>query len=323
MKRTAAIALPCVLAIAAVVVLTRRGDEAGPSPVPSRLALENISAGLADGFSGANAYRHVEEIVAFGPRPPASEGYAKTLEYLERVLDGMGWTTSRQTFKAATPDGPVQFTNLLARHRSAPAAPASLPWLVGGHLDSKILPGRFVGANDGGSSTGILVEMARVLATDPPSAAKVEILFFDGEEAFRPGITATDGLYGSKYFAHSLASRSSWPAAGVILDIVGDPNHDLLYSPEAPDHFASTAEACAARQAFQKPFRMSPFPILDDHVPLQNSGMPCLHVIGEFGKMSYWHTPDDTLDKVDADMLEKVGRMTLDFLAEVPLQGGS
>ncbi len=321
MNKVVAILCPSILA-AATIGLTRC-KEASESPAVSagRLGHENIPAGLAGQFSGDRAFSHVEDILEFGPRPPASEGMAKTLAYLEETLAGFGWETTRQGFKAATPDGPVEFSNLLARHASAPDEPASLPWVVGGHIDSKILPEPFLGANDGGSSTGILLEMARVLSSDPSAASKVELVFFDGEEAFRPGITPTDGLYGSKYFAHALARRSSWPAAGVVLDIVGDPDHDLLFNPEAPEPFASTVLTCAERQTFAKPFRVSPFPIIDDHVPLQNSGIPCLHVIGEFGKMNYWHTPGDTLDKVDAGMLEKVGRMTLDFLAEAPPAG--
>mgnify|MGYP002622600612 CR=1 FL=1 len=322
-KKAVAILLPCLLAVAALFFFINRDKDSSVTGAPEPLAIRTISPGLSDSFSGQRAYAHIEDILRFGPRPPASEGLAKTLDYLEATLTGYGWKCSRQTFKAATPDGPVTFTNLLARHESAPGLPESRPWIVGGHIDSKILSKPFVGANDGGSSTGILLEMARVLSTDEASAAGIEIVFFDGEEAFRPGITATDGLYGSKYFAHALARRSSWPAAGIILDIVGDPNHDLLFSPEAPEHFAATIKRCAERQSFAKPFEMSPFPILDDHVPLQNAGIPCLHIIGKFGQMEYWHTPEDTLDKVDAGMLEKVGRMTLDFLAEVPADEGS
>ncbi|MCH7226526.1 M28 family peptidase [Haloferula sp. A504] len=319
MKKAVAILLPCLLAVAAILLFANREDNPSAGAGPGQLEIQNVAPELSAQLSGARAYAHIEEILKFGPRPPASEGLARTIEYLETTLAGYGWKTERQTFKAATPDGPVDFTNLMARHESADPLPASLPWIVGGHIDSKILPEPFVGANDGGSSTGILLDMARVLSTDPKSASKIEIVFFDGEEAFRPGITATDGLYGSKYFAHVMTTkRSSWPGGGIILDIVGDPDHDLLYSPEAPEHFVRTIESCAGRRSFTKPFRMSPFPILDDHVPLQNAGIPCLHVIGEFGRMSYWHTPDDTIDKVDAGMLEKVGRMTLDFLAEVP-----
>lgn len=322
MKKAAALFLPLLIVGIVFAVLLRKDDApASAAADPVRLDHANIASGLAENFSGENAHRHVADLVAFGPRPPASEGFARQLDYLEQSLQGFGWSATRQSFKAATPEGPVEFTNLIARHNSAPAAPESLPWLIGGHIDTKLLPFDFVGANDGGSSTGVLLEIARVLSTDPASAAKVEIAFFDGEEAFRPGITATDGLYGSKYFAQRLSRRPTWPAAGIILDIVGDPNFALLYNPEAPPSFAKAVEEIAAPRPFDAGFRLSSFPILDDHVPLQNTGLPCLHVIGEFGKMDYWHNPGDTLDKVTAPMLEKVGRLTLDFMAESPPAG--
>lgn len=322
MKKAVVFLLPLLVAAVAVAVFLRKdAPPASSTTTPVRLDHSPIAAGLADSFSGERAHAHVADIVDFGPRPPGSEGLARVIDHLETTLDAFGWACSRQTFKAATPEGPVTFTNLLARHRSATATPASVPWLIGGHIDSKLLPFPFVGANDGGSSSGILLEIARVLATDPASAAKVEIVFFDGEEAFRPGITPTDGLYGSKHFAQRLNRRPTWPAAGIILDIVGDPNFALLYNPEAPPTFAETVERLAARHDFKGGFRLSPLPILDDHVPLQNAGLPCLHVIGEFSKMDYWHNPGDTLDKVTAPMLEKVGRLTLDFMAEAPPAG--
>lgn len=278
-----------------------------PAPLP---------AALADAFSGEHAYRHLEELDAIGPRPPGSGNYETALGYLEEQLAAHGWTTTRQTFQAATPEGPTRFTNLLARHRAAPAPPRSLPVIVGGHLDTKKLPFPFTGANDSGSSTGVLLELARVLSTDPAAASQVELVFFDGEEAFRPSITPRDGLYGSKFFARSLATRPSWPALGIVLDIVGDPDHELLFNPEAPEAFRDSIARNAAALDFPAGLERAPGPIIDDHIPLQNTGLPCLHLIGNFQAMDYWHQAGDTLDKVDPSMLEKVGRLTLRFLAD-------
>lgn len=289
--------------------------------VPTRVSYEPVSATLAESFSGDRAHAHVERIVTFGPRPPASPGYEKTLAYLEQALAETGWVTTRQSFSAATPDGPVAFTNLLARHTSAPQQPESLPVIIGGHIDSKKLPFPFIGANDGGSSTGVLLEIARVLSADSSAAARVELVFFDGEEAFRPNITANDGLYGSKYFAHSLSTRKSWPAFGIVLDIVGDPNFALFHNPETPPRFAEIVSEIAGTLEFEKGLRTAPGAIVDDHIPLQNTGLPCLHLIGDFMSMDYWHQPGDTLDKVTPGMLEKVGKLTLRFLSEAHAPG--
>ncbi|MEM1083723.1 MAG: M28 family peptidase [Verrucomicrobiota bacterium] len=304
--------LPGALGI--VLALSQCND---PAPaVPERVRFETIPASLADAFSGDKAFEHVEKIVALGPRPPASEGFEKTLVYLEETLASFGWNTTRQSFRAATPDGPTDFTNLIARHDAAPAHPESLPVIIGGHIDSKKFSFPFVGANDGGSSTGIMLELARILSADPGSAAKIEFVFFDGEEAFRQNITPSDGLYGSKYFAHELSTRESWPAIGIVLDIVGDPDFPLLYNPEAPASFQQLTSTIAGTLEFKNGVRLAPGPIVDDHVPLQHTGLPCLHLIGDFTQMRYWHQPGDTLDKVDATMLDQVGKLTLRFLSK-------
>ncbi len=279
-------------------------------------AFTPIPADLAGQFSGERARAAVEELVALGPRPPESEGYEKALKYLEEQFSGMGWITLRQTFTRATPKGPVAFTNLLARHGSAPGDWGnSPPVVIGGHLDSKEMSFPFVGANDGGSSTGVILELARVLSGDPASAAKVEFVLFDGEEAILANITSSDGLYGSKYYAREMSKRPALPKLGIVLDLVGDSDHEFHFNPEAPPAFATAVEQAA--KASGLPIRRAPGPIIDDHVPLQHAGLPCLHLIGDFANMSYWHQKGDTMEVIDADALEKTGRTTLRFLATV------
>ena len=120
------------------------------SPVPKEAVTE---------FSGDNALQHVAAINEFGPRPAESEGYQKSLGYLEKSLKKLGWKTKRQSFPSSTPIGTVNFTNLLARHSpdSEPDWSVSPPYLLGGHLDSKRYPEIiFLGANDSGSSTCLL-----------------------------------------------------------------------------------------------------------------------------------------------------------------------
>nr|WP_226894689.1 M28 family peptidase [Luteolibacter marinus] len=289
----------------------------GAEDIPTRLAYSAIPAELAAGFSGDNALAHVRALDELGPRPPASPGYEKALAYLEAEFSRHGWTAVRQTFSRGTPKGPVTFTNLLARHTAGGIDwSKSTPVVIGGHLDSKAIDAfTFTGANDGGSSTGVILELARVLAGDPAAAAKVEFVLFDGEEALLPNITPTDGLYGSKYYAHEILKRTSWPALGIVLDLVGDSSHGFYYNIEATDAIAAAVEKAAADSEFK--LRRSPGPILDDHVPLQNTGLPCLHIIGDFMNMPYWHQEGDTIEVIDAAALEKTGRTTLRFLAGV------
>ncbi len=311
--------LPLLLLVltGAATVLLCCGKPKAPE-APPRLTFQATPAKLAADFSGENAFKHVKAIVDLGPRPPASEGYEKTLQYLEKDFAANGWTTGRQKFTRSTPKGPIEFTNLLARHKTGEADwTKSTPVMIGGHLDSKRMEAfQFVGANDGASSTGVILELARVLSTDPASAAKVEFVLFDGEEALLHTITPTDGLYGSKHFAREMTRRHNWPAFGIVLDLVGDDDRDFYYNPETPANFATAVET-AARDSGLTKLRRAPGAILDDHVPLQEAGLPCLHLIGDFMNMPYWHQQGDTMEVIDADALKKTGRTTLRFLSSV------
>lgn len=297
-----------------------------PAKAPERVALEDFPAGLGERFSGPRAHQHVAQLVDIGPRPPASSGYQQALRLVATRLEESGWQCTRQAFLQETPAGLIAFTNLLARFD--PGEGGEIDWeestavVIGGHLDSKLLSFPFVGANDGGSSTGILIELARVLATEPDAARQVELVLFDGEEAFRANITPSDGLYGSKHYAKLLSRRHSWPSVGIVLDIVGDPGFELHHNPESPAAFQQALRS-ALPADFPTPVRRARGQIVDDHLPLQGTGLPCLHLIGDFGRMNYWHRPGDTLDKVDPAMLGAVGRLTLDFLAELSGDSGS
>jgi glutaminyl-peptide cyclotransferase len=138
------------------------------------------TAPLWENFSGAKAFAHVQHLVELGPRPAGSEALEKSRIYIVDQLKSFGWTTTRSEFSAPTPRGTMTFVNLVARFGNGKAL-----FLLCSHYDTKTFDTlRFVGANDGGSSTGLLIELARVLALNPALAAKVELVFFDGEEAF-------------------------------------------------------------------------------------------------------------------------------------------
>ena len=203
----------------------------------------------------------------------------------------------------------------LARHGEADWS-RSVPVVIGGHIDGKDLQAfRFIGANDGGSSTGVIVELARVLATDPEAAGQVELVLFDGEEALLGNLTHADGLYGSKYYALELSKRSTWPAVGIVLDLVGDKNFPIQYNPDAPAGFADAVKSAAKDSGLE----LTPYAgqILDDHIPLQGTKLPTLHLIGDFMRMPYWHQAGDTMEVIDPAALEQTGRTVLRFLARV------
>src|SRR5688500_16084848 len=156
---------------------------------------QNVRQKIWEDFSGENAFAHVQAMVDFGPRPAGSEAIEKTRAYLTKQLELSGWKVERQSFTDDTPRGKVEFVNLIATFAGQESAPS---FLLCSHFDTKTFDNvQFVGANDGGSNTGVLLEMARVLAQRPDLARKVQLVFFDGEEAYE-SFTETDGLFGSR-----------------------------------------------------------------------------------------------------------------------------
>ncbi len=134
-------------------------------------------------LSGEKALVHVQRLVDFGPRPSGSEAIEKSRHYIEDQLRRSGWQVKRQAFTDDTPRGKVQFVNLIAQF---PDQGNTAPlFLLCSHYDTKTFDTiKFVGANDAGSSTGLLLELARVMGQHPNLAGKIELVFFDGEEAY-------------------------------------------------------------------------------------------------------------------------------------------
>lgn len=269
---------------------------------------------LWEEFSGERALAHVAAQVALGPRPSGSPALERTRKYLEGQLQALGWTVERQTFSDQTPQGPVQFTNLIARYKdTAPSAPRAI---LCTHYDTKIFGEfRFLGANDGGSGTGALVEAARVLAMEPELARRFELVFFDGEEAVGEW-TLTDSLYGSRHYAKNLreTKRVGQFRFGILWDMIGDRDLDVTLPLDSPSQLArgifAASEAIGKRDAFGF-FKRGPT-IDDDHRPLNVTGIPTIDLI-DFD-FAAWHTAGDTLDKVSAASLQTVGRTTLRYL---------
>ncbi|MCB1229621.1 MAG: M28 family peptidase [Verrucomicrobiae bacterium] len=288
-------------------------------------------------FDGEKALAAIAEILELGPRPSGSEAIEQSRVHLIEKLQALGWQVQRQSFKKKTSIGEIEFVNLRARF--APEDSEHL-WVrpirvvLCSHYDTKLYRDLvFVGADDPGSSMGVLIEAARVLASRPEVAAEVELAFFDGEEAFGPNITPTDGLFGSTYYAGQMLSLkpAQRPRHGILLDMVGDKDLKIgIASKLPPLNLRELKEAdvdyqdielrrealtrqCleAAKDAGHRGhFGVSSSYITDDHVPLnQVAGIPTIDLI-DFD-YDYWHTPSDTLDKLSAESLQITGQTTL------------
>lgn len=271
---------------------------------------------------GQNALAHTGAIVAFGPRPPGSPPLEQTRAYITSALHRHGWVTQARPFTKFTPKGNVDFTNLVARY--APEGDTPELWnrpvkgILGAHIDSKHFEDRrFVGADDAASAVGVILEIAASLAPSPSLATQLELAFFDGEEAFGPSLTPRDGLYGSRHYAAHWRRRDQLPSFGIILDMIGHKNLSIRLPNDTPAPLSKLLFEVATAEDARRTFTLGNYPILDDHVPLNDIGIPTIDIIGDFARTNWWHTPRDTLDLISPQSLDLTHRVTLGMLQEL------
>src|SRR5947199_2930871 len=281
-------------------------------------SLLGVDTKMWEEFSGEKALAHVQRLVDLGPHPAGSDAIGKARDYIETQLRHSGWQVTRQAFTDDTPRGKIHFVNLIARF-GGEANSASPSFLLCSHYDTKLLDTmRFVGANDGGSSTGLLLELARVLGQHPIFARKLELAFFDGEEAYE-NFSATDGLYGSRYFARQLQGKAAKQfRGGMLFDMVGDRSLDVTLPADSPAEIARNIFAAAETLKLRSYFTYLDREMIDDHSPLHAIGIPTIDVI-DFDYPS-WHTAGDTIDKISAESLQIVGSVALYYLSEFALK---
>src|SRR5438093_10069291 len=302
--------------------MTNRRAFAFPAWIP--LCLWAISATNSDApeiwqeFSGEKAFAHVQRLVDFGPRPGGSKAIEKSRDYIEDQLRRSGWQVTRQAFSDDTPRGKIQFVNLIAQFSSQGKA-VSPTFLLCSHYDTKMFDTiRFVGANDGGSSTGLLLELARVIGQHPNLARKIELVFFDGEEAVEQ-FSQADGLYGSRYFARQLQGAGAKQfRGGLLFDMVGDRSLGITLPADSPAEMARDIVAAAEALKVRSYFTYLDRELVDDHTPLTAIGIRTLDVI-DFD-FAWWHTADDTMDKLSAQSLQIVGSAAAYYLSEFALK---
>jgi Zn-dependent M28 family amino/carboxypeptidase len=269
-------------------------------------------------FDGAAAYDFVERQVEFGPRVPGRPGHRAMAEWVEGYLAARADTLIIQRFTHVTASGDtLPLVNFLARFR--PSASASLLLLA--HWDTRPVSDAAAeaedrekpvpGANDGASGTAILLELAEMLSERPPPRG-VDLLLVDGED-YGDFSEDRDVFLGSRYFA--LNQPDGFEAEyGVLLDMVGDRELHIYVegnsnrlAPEVVDRVWSIAERLGFGDIFHRSTRHT---IRDDHLPLNEVGIPTADII-DFdypdSSQRYWHTPEDTPDKVSASSLGVVG----------------
>ena len=300
------------VALAAAFVCACAGpvpaEQAKPSatPPPARPA-------AAARFDAARAWAHLERQVKFGPRPAGSAALADTRRYLIAELKALGLAVREQTFVGKTPAGDIPMVNLIAT--IAGRRPDRIA--LASHYDTKRAPNfRFVGANDGASSTAVVLELARALKDSNPELT-IELLLLDGEEAVNWDWAGTDNTYGSRHYVSAGQADGTLKGlkALVLLDMVGDVNlvirRESLSTPWLVDAVWSAAARVGQRSVFSNELTT----VEDDHVAFVRAGVPAVDIIDLDNPT--WHTAQDDVAHVSRQSLQIVGDVVLAALPDI------
>lgn len=272
-------------------------------------------------YSGTAALQLTRQCVAFGERPSNSPAIERLRGFIEKTLKPLGGQLERDTFQGQTPNGPVPMVNIILHFPGT----SGRSIVVSGHYDTKRIPMmKFVGANDGGSSTGFLLELARMAAASKHTD-DLYLVFFDGEEAIGPW-SQTDSKYGSRHLADKWLAEGKLSAIRALInvDMIGDKNLDLYNDANSSDSLRKRVQLIAARLGYARYFSAdAPGGMDDDHLPFVAAGVSSIDLIDfDFGPdNSYWHKETDTADKLGAQSFQVVGDIVVKLITELEISG--
>jgi len=284
------------------------------------LSLPSLAFGLPDNlpgnFDGARAYEHVRHLVDLGSRPPASDGIHRAQAYIIAQLQSYGCQVEEHDFHGSTPLGDLAMKNIVVK---IPGTSQGIV-LYATHYDTVRIP-NFVGADDGGSGVGTMLELARLFCARKNSL-NVWIVFFDGEEAqgrwtdsASVNWTDTNSTFGSREMAASMALSGDLKRvkAMILADMIGPANLKIKRDTNSTPWLTDLIWATAAKLGYENVFVSEKFPITgDDHLSFIRRGVAGCDLI-DFS-IPYWHTPQDTLDKIDPQSLAVVGHVLAETL---------
>ena len=300
--------LPILLS---ATLLTGCGEKPAPAKRPDRHPPLTFTAAHA-----AQALTQVTALVTdCTPRDAGTPGSEKAAVWLHRRLAAQGIEATLDRFTDLTPRGEKPFVNVLAELPGD-----SKEWIVLlSHFDTMSGIGTgFQGANDSGSSTGLLLELATVLHAGVPLKYNVLCGFMDGEECLL-GYSDRDGFHGSKHLARSLKQQGRKIKAVILMDMVGDRDLKLTLPRNSTAALRVLALEAAEGTGDRDKIGLFDGVIYDDHQAFLDLGFPAVNLIDfEYGSRpgenDYWHTRKDTLDKLSADSLLVTGRIVMEML---------
>ena len=318
--RTAALACVVTMSLTGCKASGNESHDAAAQPpstsnvatVPPQTADDAPAPDKTGGFDGKRAFAHVAKQVAFGPRPSGSQAIAHLQDYLQSELKSYGCTVETDVFSADTPVGRLQMKNILVK------IPGEKPGviLLGTHYDT-LLKDNFVGADDGGSSTAVMLELARLLCPQHGKYA-VWIAFFDGEEAMKQW-SDSDSRYGSRQMAARLSTSGDLKKiqAMLLADIVGGRGARIKRETSSTKSLIDLVWSTAHKLGYDDIFLAEDASAEDDHDSFMKRGVPAVDVIADFVNNGYWHTTEDTLDMIGAKTLAIVGHVFLESVKQL------
>jgi glutaminyl-peptide cyclotransferase len=330
----ALVAVACGHGNATSAAASKANASASPAAFPEAASAPVIGpedqappASQTGGFDGQKAYDFTAKLVSFGPRPPASEAIRRTQDYILGELKGFGCSVDSDDFHASTPIADLSMKNMIAK---VPGTGQGVILLLT-HYDTLRLD-NFVGAEDGGSSTGLMMEMARQLCgSKSKQPNSVWIAFLDGEEAqvVVNGVAQwsdADSVYGSRELAARLAVSGDLKRvrAVILADMVGQKHLQIPREPssDSTKWLTDLVWNTASRLGYGSVFVSREYDVNgDDHEPFLKRGVAAVDIIDLDGYQSpnpnYWHTTQDTMDKISPKSLAIVGHVILESVSEL------
>src|SRR5579863_1273728 len=280
------------------------------------VSLASVPVSAQQHFNGPKALDYARQFAAIGPRWPTSPGHIKAEQFLRGHFQHD--QLEEDTFTADTPIGMVSLRNFIVRFPGKKDGAI----VLASHYETNY-PLRninFVGANDGASTTGLLMAIADQLRGKTLDGYSVWLVFFDGEEAFQSW-SASDSTYGSRHLAAKWGRDGTLNKikAFILADMIGDKDLDIQRESRSTGWLVDVVRDSARKFGYEKFFFQRDEPVDDDHLPFVERGVPSIDVIDlDYGpNNSYHHTAEDTLDKVSAHSLTIDGDVFMETIRRV------
>jgi glutaminyl-peptide cyclotransferase len=314
-----------LLSLAIAIVACNQDQDAAPVKAqapPAAPSSPNLSlppdSGPPPSIDSARAMQYVKEMVALGPRPLGSANHKKVESFLTSHLKGD--SVEDDVFTADTPEGKFPVRNIVAKF---PGTRDGII-VIASHYDTNypLRNTSYIGANDGASSSALLLEIANQLRGKKPDGYSVWLVWDDAEEAMKPDTELPfekDSLYGIRHLAEK------WQADGtlkkmkafLLADMIGDADLNIDRDQNSTPWLEEVVYQAASRLGYQSHFFARDNQVTDDHIPFMQKGVPCADLIDfDYGYNNvFWHTPQDTVDKLSPKSLEIVGGTILETVS--------